>query len=333
MSAKEFFKSTAFKCIAVLLTILLVCGILLTVCNSLFYVSAEEKFDRAIKKIYGTTVATTEIDLDGHTVNFETASVNEAYLVEDDGNYLIKATGKQGFGGDVTCWVVVKTNDDGTAVTGVGNIAIDKAAGESYVSKIDKSELAHFSELEYESGFVYELGKDGKDYIKTGASYTMRAISNAVNGAVEFINVYLGGTASVNPYEGLPHSEFISSTTTYSVSGAAVSYAITTQVNGSALPFKLSIKVELVGEVATITEYSITKNGSTTDNGTEYKDKMATQAKNLTGRTLAEVEAYLADTTAGGALKTGATNSNTHCYEAAAFALANYSAFVAGGAQ
>ena len=33
MTAKQFFKSQAFKCIAVLLSILLVCGILLTVCT------------------------------------------------------------------------------------------------------------------------------------------------------------------------------------------------------------------------------------------------------------------------------------------------------------
>lgn len=188
MTAKQFFKSSAFKCIAVLLTILLVCGILLTVCNSLFYVSAEEKFDRAVKKIYGKSVQTEKIEFtDEMTTRFSNSSVSEAYKVLDDGNYLIKSTGKQGFGGDVTCWVVVRM--DGETVAGAGNIAIDKAAGESYVSKIDKSELAHFSEIEYSDGFIYELGIGGKDYFKTGASYTMRAISNAVNGAIEFVNV------------------------------------------------------------------------------------------------------------------------------------------------
>lgn len=187
MMAKQFFKSQAFKCIVVLLSILLVCGILLTVCNSLFYVSAEEKFDRAVKKIYGKSVATQKIEMtDEMTVKFNNSSVSEAYIVEDC-NYLIKSVGKQGFGGDVTCWVVVRM--DGDTVAGAGNIAIDKAAGESYVSKIDSSELKAFSKIEYTEGFIYELGLGGKDYIKTGASYTMRAISNAVNGAIEFVNV------------------------------------------------------------------------------------------------------------------------------------------------
>ena len=51
-SIKEFFKSTSFKCIAVLLVIVLVCGILLTICNSLFAISPEEELNRVLGKIY-----------------------------------------------------------------------------------------------------------------------------------------------------------------------------------------------------------------------------------------------------------------------------------------
>ena len=40
-SVKEFFKSTAFKCIYVLLAIVLVCGVLLAFCNDLFEVTAK----------------------------------------------------------------------------------------------------------------------------------------------------------------------------------------------------------------------------------------------------------------------------------------------------
>lgn len=331
MTAKQFFKSTAFKCIAVLLTIILVCGILLTVFNSLFYVTPQEKFDRAIKKIYGKSVQTEEIVItDDMTTKFSNSYVSEAYKVKDDGNYLIKSTGKQGFGGDVTCWVVVRM--DGDTVAGAGNIAIDKASGESYVSKIDASELAQFSKIEYSEGFEYELGLGGKDYIATGASYTMRAISNAVNGAIEFVNVnVLGGEAKVNPYEGLPHSEFIDqSTPTPTVSGTIVTYDILTTSNGRAQPFTLTIKVDAVETVATVTQFKIETNGSTSD---KYKDKMAAVEENITGKNLTEIEAYLAlnDGTADDVINTGATKSNVLCYEAAAFALANYSHFVTGG--
>ncbi len=333
MTAKQFFKSTAFKCIAVLLSILLICGILLTVCNSLFFVSAEEKFDRAVKKIYGKSVQTEEIVFDDDTtVSFINSKVEEAYKVLDDGNYLIKSTGKQGFGGDVTCWVVVRM--DGDKIAGAGNIAIDKAAGESYVSKIDASELKQFSKLEYTEGFEYELGVGGKDYIKTGASYTMRAISNAVNGAIAFVNVnILGGEAKKNPYEGLPHSDYIDAATpTPAVSGTEVTYNIKTTSNGMAQSFELTIKVDTVETVAKVTECHITVNGSTNDN---YKNKMANVEELITGKNLTEIEAYLAlnDGTEDEVINTGATKSNVLCYEAAAFALANYSHFATGGAQ
>ena len=127
MTAKQFFKSTAFKCIAVLLSILLVCGILLTICNSLFFVSEEERFARAVNKIYGKSVETEQVVItDDMTIKFSASEVTEAHKVIDDGNYLIKSTGKQGFGGDVICWVVVRMSEDGKSVLGAGNIAIDK---------------------------------------------------------------------------------------------------------------------------------------------------------------------------------------------------------------
>ena len=56
MNAKEFFKGTAFKCIVVLLSIVLICGVLLTFANALFAVSDQERLDRAIADIYGEQV-------------------------------------------------------------------------------------------------------------------------------------------------------------------------------------------------------------------------------------------------------------------------------------
>lgn len=196
MTAKQFFKSTAFKCIATLLVIVLICTVFLTICNSLFYVSAEEKFDRAIAKIYGKSVATEQIALSGLKTDFEYSSVNDAYTVED-GNYLIKSTGKEGFGGSVTCWVVVLMENG--AVHGIKSVVVDSAPGESYLSKLSKDELAEFSRIAYTDGYVYEVGfkngttQPGKDYIPTGASCTTRAVSNAVNGAIEFVKAYAEG--------------------------------------------------------------------------------------------------------------------------------------------
>ena len=328
MTAKQFFKSTAFKCIAVLLSILLVCGILLTVCNSLFYVSAEEKFDRAVKKIYGKSVQTEKIELTSDmTTKFANSSVSEAYKVLDDGNYLIKSTGKQGFGGDVTCWVVVRMSEDGESVLGAGNIAIDKAAGESYVSKIDGSELAQFSKTEYTEGFEYELGIGGKDYIKTGASYTMRAISNAVNGAIEFVTLnILGGTSTTSPYENFLYTEYIdidAKKTKHEVTETAVKFTITTKPNLNAPP--ATVRVSVDKSTGKITEFTVVSYANTY--GTTYNHFNTL----MVGRGKDEVLALLGTDGAydSGAmdntLVTTATQTNYLIAYAGLFATANYS--------
>ena len=236
MTAKQFFKSTAFKCIAVLLSIILVCGILLTICNSLFYVSDEERFERAINKIYGKPVTTTAVLADSHEKEFGTSTVKEAYKVEDDGNYLVKVTGKQGFdNGTVTCWVVVKMSDG--KVAGIDTVKIDSNTSQSYIGNIDAKELAQFSKLEYTDGFVYELGVDGKDYIETGASVSMVAISNAVNGAISYVNRnILGQEAPKDPFEDFKHKDLINTTSealkpTWTINGEEVNYVINTKSN------------------------------------------------------------------------------------------------------
>lgn len=206
MEKKPFFKSTAFRCFAALLIILLVCGVFLTIAHGFLEVTEDERLDRAINKIYGKDVEKQKIDLDGRQTEFSASVVKEAYAV-DDGNYLIKVAGKQGYGGDVVCWVVVEMGDDGN-IRGVMKIAIDSAPGESYVGNIDQSELDRLAGMV--NGYDQSVGgdlhggidpgnKQGKDYFATGASRTMWAISNAVNGALDFVAAY----ALEMPYGGV----------------------------------------------------------------------------------------------------------------------------------
>ena len=82
MSAKQFFKSTAFKCIVTLLCVLLISGIFLTIMNALLEVTPEEKRDRAISKIYGTTVSVEDVAINGY--KDDSATIDEAYKVTDD---------------------------------------------------------------------------------------------------------------------------------------------------------------------------------------------------------------------------------------------------------
>lgn len=336
MTTKQFFKSTAFKCIAVLLSILLVCGILLTICNSLFYVTAEEKFARAVKKIYGKSVETEAVVFDDDTqTTFSSSSVSEAYKVLDDGNYLIKSTGKQGFGGDVTCWVVVRMSEDGKSVAGAGNIAIDKAAGESYLSKIDSSELAQFSKIEYEDGFIYELGKDGKDYIPTGASYTMRAISNAVNGAIEFVNVnILGGETEPSPYDGFLYTEYIDiskNKTTHEVTDTEIKFNITTLSNRAAPAANVRVSVSKTN--GKITAFSATGNNTYGSMYQHFNEVMIGKGKDDLLALLGTTDGSYDKNSIDNSLVTTATQTNFLVVYAGLFATANYenSLFTAGG--
>lgn len=202
MTVKQFFKGKAFKCIVVLLSILLVCGIFLTIMYGLLEVTDEERFTNAKNKIYGHEVATEQIEnLNDYTTKYKYSEILKAYKVVDDGNYLINVKGKEGFaGGSVTCWIVVEMSEDGKSIEGIMKIVIDKAPSQSYISKISPShlnELADKAEYGEEliGGFIHNstTKHDPDDYVKTGASYSMRSISNAVNGAMDFVAEYIGG--------------------------------------------------------------------------------------------------------------------------------------------
>lgn len=191
MNGKSFFKSTTFKCIIALLCVLLVSGIFLTIMNSLLAVTPEEKFNRAINKIYGKAVKTETIsDIKSFNETSPNGSIEEAYKVKEDGNFLIKSTGYGGYdNGTVTCWVVVVVN--GGAVKGIDKVIIDSNKAQSYIDRVGDKALSQFSEL-YEDGIVYTPS------LITGATVTgtKNAICNAVNTALEFANVKCGNIAS-----------------------------------------------------------------------------------------------------------------------------------------
>ena len=207
MSIKSFIKSASFKSIIVLLCTLLVSGIFLTFANALLKVSDQEKFDRAISKIYGGPVETEAVTYDPKIATLETANILEAYTVKSDGNYIIKVEGTGGFsGGSVTCWVVV--NVANKAVTNVGNVVIDSNVNQSYIGRISNDYLASFNgNYVANKPFSTENG-----YVVAGASYTSGAICNAVNGATTFVNTVLGGgvVEETTPYDEFEYTQYIS---------------------------------------------------------------------------------------------------------------------------
>ena len=241
MSVKQFFKGTAFKCIAVLLAIMLVCGILLTICNSLFYVTDQEKFDRVISKIYGKSVTTEEVDLSEVETSFDKGSINSAYKVTDDGNYLVNATGVGGFAGTVTCWVVVKI--DNNAVGGIGNVIIESTQGETYINKIPSGAFNFYSE-NYVDGEAYDVSDLKNANLTGGATMSMTAVTNCVNTSIDFIkSQILGEEIAPNPYEGYSYIQYIDGYNTTHTLGddGVVTYSITTTGLQVAGAFKLTV--------------------------------------------------------------------------------------------
>lgn len=322
MTVKQFFKSTVFKCLVTLLCVLLVCGVFLTVMNGLLEVTDQERFDRAIKKIYGKSVTTTAETISVQP-NPDTVIINEAYKVKDDGNYLIKSTGLGGFdSGTVTCWVVVVIKNG--AVAGVDKVVIDSNKGQSYISKVTQSFLNKFANDPAED--FYFTTTDG--YLSSGATRSSNAICNAVNGAVDFVNAKLGNSAS-NPFEGFDYVQYIDTKKTevpvYDEETETVTFHIQTASYGDAGNFLIDVTVDKNG---VITDYTITTNGCTGG----YDSKMLASIKDgslFKGKDIEGILGILDNGVdlsypSGSVLNTGATQGNFLCLHAAAFAAANY---------
>ena len=173
MTVKQFFKSKTFRCIVVLLCIALVSGALLSIMNDVLYVSAEERVQRTIKKIYGTQIGYDKEGVQFDVYQTDNGSVDEIYPLED-GNYLAKATGNHGYKeGTVTIWCVARY--DGGEFVGVDNVSIASYEKQTLMGMFTSSVL---------SGFV---GHDELDiHVVSGATYSETAVKNAFNSVMVY---------------------------------------------------------------------------------------------------------------------------------------------------
>lgn len=320
MTVKGFFKSNVFKCLATLLCVLLVCGVFLTLMNSLLAVSDQERLDRAIIKIYGKSVAYTEVTVANYNDN---ANIDAAYRIKDDGNYLVKSTGKGGYeNGTVTCWVVV--NVSGGAIKGIDKVVIDSNKGQSYIDRVGASALNQFSEL-YEEGIVYSSSL----ITNATVSGTKRAICNAVNGALDYVNGKWLGNVATDIYADFELTEYIETKQCTHELGEDGSVTFHIVTKGHSMPdgFKVDITVSAEGS---ITAYAITVNGSTSQT---YINRMLPEILDGTlfvGKDFAGIQQLINDGITypgddkGTNISTGATQSNYLCIYAAAFATKNY---------
>ena len=224
MTVKQFFKSTAFKCIVVLLSVLLVCGVFLTVMYSFLRVTEGERLQRAVQAIYGDTdVKIYGVDGEGKPVEISTSDENPKGLiggtvsmseqsadilaayriiydinggeigdgVDDVENILVQSVGKGGFsGGTVTCWISLVI--EGGEFAGISKVNIASNVNQSFIGKITDGFLDGFTGDMPDGGFAI----DGDNPHKvSGASKSSTAINHAVNGAVVWVRQFLGGSA------------------------------------------------------------------------------------------------------------------------------------------
>ena len=179
MTVKQFLQSKIFKCIVVLLCIALVSGGLLAILNDLWNVSDEELIQRGIKEVCGDGVKLEKVcDINAQYATTDDGEVLQVLLL-DTGDYLIKAQGKHGFQeGNVSCYVLFHLED---SVYKVQKVSVaDYSSSQTLMSKITDNGLAKFIGLSEQSSI-------NPSEIATGASYSSKAIKNAVNTAIAYV--------------------------------------------------------------------------------------------------------------------------------------------------
>ena len=346
-SVKEFFKSTAFKCIYVLLAIVLVCGVLLAFCNDLFEVTAEEKLNRTLSKIYGQSVEAEDALKDGMTLEFDNGEINSAYLVKDDGNYLVNASGTGGYYGSVACWIVVEISDN--SLSGIRSVIVDKADNASeFTNRISEDNLEYFADS-FDGEEEFTVSDWQGDSLHGGATpqLTMTAIVNAVNTALEFVRTQLLGEVIVpdepSPFEKFSYysETYISDDTTVELAedGTSVVFGIVANPYVFTSTFRMSITVDNTGTITAMTVPATPADGNGSTEGFESSmDENVLNASLYIGKTADEILDYLGgepkddftyedlknNAVADNTITSGATYSNFIVTYAALFAASNY---------
>ena len=183
MTVKQFFTSQAFKCIIVLLVIALIAGGLLAILNDVLSVSEEERTMRAIEKVYGEEMQYEELIFEENQLTNDYGSLSKVYLLEN-GNYLVQATGGNGYkGGTITVWVVLTVKDG--AFAGIEKVVLESYEKQTLMSKLTYDVYsAHNDEI---TGDVYfTTSGEGIKVLISGATYSTNALNNAVDCALKF---------------------------------------------------------------------------------------------------------------------------------------------------
>ncbi|MGN0797406.1 MAG: hypothetical protein ACI4M5_04285 [Christensenellales bacterium] len=189
MTLKQFFKSSAFKCILVLTCIALIAGGVLAILNDLLYVSDEERTQQAIKKIYGQAVEYQEIEVSEDSAVNEYGTIDKVYKLSD-GNYLFKSTGTEGYkGGTVTLWIVANFEQD--TFKGLDKVKVAGNEKQTLMSSFKSSFTDYYTnndDLLLEGYYFDKVASEGNiQNVTSGATRSSNAFNRAVNCTLYFI--------------------------------------------------------------------------------------------------------------------------------------------------
>lgn len=170
------------KPILVTLILILVCGGLLAICSNLLAVPEQERIQRAINKIYDEESVEMVDTLDCTTVDmsdFESVGTIKACYKLNNGDYLVLSTGKKGYSnGKITVYVSISQQNQ------VNKVVYENDNGQTLMSKLTNIYEKYIGK---NKDSVYDVNQ-----VKTGATMSLNAISNAVKTALEFV-ARLGG--------------------------------------------------------------------------------------------------------------------------------------------
>ena len=205
----SFFNSVWFRCISVLLVLTVVLSSTLAIFNDVLYVSASERTDRALKKIYGVIPNyTTLLDVDSledginkTVINYNLdadadfeGAINKIYVIGDQNgehDELFQSVGFEGYkGGSITLWVRVKYLSNGNKK--IEQVLLQEYDKQTLMSKLNSAFYNRFLvdvTNAYKDGnlFTTASGKGQFSNPVSGATYSANAGNNAVNCVVAYV--------------------------------------------------------------------------------------------------------------------------------------------------
>lgn len=200
---KKLFNNDWVRSISVLLILAVFLGGLLAVLSDVLYVAPEERAERAIKKIYGSTMnyeieLDIDVNSDSQPIEYEMGKINKIYKVqtENESGYdlLFQSVGYNGYkGGTITVWVQVSVNET-TSTYAINKVLLESYEKQTLMSKLSSDYYQKFCLEDVTTAYKNnELFTTASDSVNSnpvsGATYSANAGINAVNCVIKHIGL------------------------------------------------------------------------------------------------------------------------------------------------